>query len=237
MRNGRSILAVVPARSGSKGLPNKNMRLLAGKSLIAHAAVTLAMLPWLDRRIISTDSGDYAREAESHGLSAPFIRPPHLSTDTAGAIETLQHALITAEQIDGRSYDVVLIVEPTSPLRIAADIESAVDLLISSGADSVVTVSAIDSKFHPMKLLAIENERLTYYLPQGQGIKARQQLGGKYCFRNGLCYALTRDCLMAQQKIFTDNTRPLLIDRPIANIDDAMDFEWAEFLLFRGPRH
>jgi CMP-N-acetylneuraminic acid synthetase len=237
MRNGRSILAVVPARSGSKGLPNKNMRLLAGKSLIAHAADTLAALRWLDRRIISTDSQDYAREAESHGLAAPFIRPAHLSTDSAGAIETLQHALTTVEEGDQRRYDIILVVEPTSPLRIAADIESAVDLLISTGADSAVTVSLIDTKFHPMKLLAIENERLNYYLPQGQSIKARQQLGGQYCFRNGLCYALTRDCLMSQQKIFTDNTRPLVINRPIANIDDATDFEWAEFLLSRAQRH
>lgn len=237
MRSGKSILAVVPARSGSKGLPHKNMRPLAGKSLIAHAAGVLAALQWLDRRVISTDSHDYAREAESHGLSAPFIRPPHLSTDTAGAIETLQHALATAEELDRRVYDVVLIIEPTSPLRIPADIESSVDLLIATGADSVVTVSPIDSKFHPMKLLAIEDDRVNFYSPQGQGIKARQQLGGQYCFRNGLCYALTRDCLMTHQKIFTDNTRPLLVNRPIANIDDAMDFEWAEFLLTRGQRH
>lgn len=237
MRSGQSVLAVVPARSGSKGLPNKNMRPLAGKSLIAHAADILAALPWVDRKIISTDSQDYAREAKAHALAAPFIRPPHLSTDTAGAIETLQHALTTTEELDARRYDIILIIEPTSPLRIPADIESSVDLLLATAADSVVTVSPIDTKFHPMKLLAIENERINYYLPQGQGIKARQQLGGQYCFRNGLCYALTRDCLMSQQKIFTDNTRPLVINRPIANIDDASDFEWAEFLLTRAQRH
>src|SRR3954453_16283663 len=98
MLSEKSILAVVPARCGSKGLPNKNMRLLGGKTLIARAAETVGILPWLDRKIISTDSPEYAAEAEKHGLAAPFLRPAHLSTDTAGAIETLQHALLAIEQ-------------------------------------------------------------------------------------------------------------------------------------------
>lgn len=235
MRHNKSIIAVVPARAGSKGFPNKNITPLGGKTLIARAAECLAALPWLDRRIISTDSPEYAAEAERNGLAAPWIRPPHLATDTAGGVETMQHALTATEELDGRKYDVLLIIEPTSPSRRPADIEAAVDLLLKNDMDSVVAVSRIDTKFHPMKLLSIDDAgQLGFYLPQGAGVKARQQLGGKYCYRNGVCYAVTRDCLLNKAAVITERTLPLVIDRPVANIDDALDFAWAEFILARG---
>ena len=226
----KTILAVVPARSGSKGIPHKNLRPLAGRSLIARAGDCLSELPWLDARVISTDSAEYAREAERHGLAAPFLRPPELSTDRASAIDTLLHALKECEAVYAKRFDIVLIIEPTSPFRTPADIESAVTLLNESGADSVVSVSPLDTKGHPAKVLRIDSERVYYYEERGSGVVARQALEPLY-WRNGLCYALTRRCLVEQKAIFTRNTAPLVVHRPLVNIDDPIDFAWADFLI------
>ncbi len=232
MKNGKRILAVMPARSGSKGIPDKNLQSLGGRSLIARAACVLRSVEcdWIDQAIISTDSVAYADEARKHGLDAPFLRPPELSHDQAGAIETMIHALVEAEKHYGERFEIVLIIEPTCPLRQAEDIRGAVDLLIESGAESVVTVSRADTKFHPHKLLRLSEDRLDFYVAAGAAVKARQTLEPLY-FRNGACYALTRTCLLDRQAVFTDNTRGLLIERDLVNIDEPIDLEFARFLV------
>src|SRR3989304_2034118 len=123
MWQGKNILAVVPARSGSKGIPDKNMRHVKGISLIGHAGLCLQQLKWIDAKIISTDSSSYAKEGERYGLAAPFLRPAELSSDTATAVETIAHAIKEADAHYAKRFDIVLIVEPTSPLRQARDIE------------------------------------------------------------------------------------------------------------------
>ncbi|MGG1312274.1 MULTISPECIES: cytidylyltransferase domain-containing protein [Cohnella] len=230
MYSNRSVIAIVPARSGSKGIPGKNMRRLAGVSLIGHAGLCLGRLPWLDAKVLSSDSAAYIAEGRRYGLDAPFVRPAELSTDTAGAVETAVHALAEAEKHYGRTFDVILLVEPTSPLRLAEDVERATELLIRSGADSVVTVSAVPSKFHPRKIFGLNGSKLSFYEPEGAGVVYRQALDAKY-WRNGVCYALTRDCLLNKRNVITDRTLPLLIDREVVNIDDPIELEWAAFLL------
>ncbi len=229
----KRILAVVPARSGSKGVRDKNMRQLAGLSLIARAAQCLGSLKWLDRSIISTDSVRYAEEAIKYGLEAPFLRPSQLASDTAGAVETIQHAVITTESQFKESYDIILIIEPSSPLREPEDIAKCVELLITKGADSVVTVSEADSKCHPRKLFLIKEEKLKYFVQDGATISSRHQLAGDYFYRNGVCYALTRNCILDQEKIITDSSVPLILKRPVVNIDTPIELDWAEFLLNR----
>ena len=231
MLEGKHILAVVPARSGSKGIPHKNMRTLKGTSLIGWAGKTLSQLAFIDARIISTDSPEYASEGKRYGLEAFFLRPKHLSVDTTSAIETMQHALQKAERHYAACFDIILIVEPTSPLRISEDIEHATRRLIETGADSVVTVSPLPSKSHPQKILALHEGRLRFFQSEGNQITARQMLSGDLYWRNGICYALTRTCLMEYGVIFTERTLPEVIMRPIVNIDEPIDLDWAEFLL------
>ncbi len=232
---GKTVLAIVPARSGSKGIPHKNMHTIAGISLIGWAGRCLDKLPWLDARIISTDSAEYAGEGRKYGLDAPFLRPPELSTDAAGAVETVTHALMEAESYYKKSFEVILIIEPTSPLRRPEDIEASAALLITAKADSVVTVSPLSSKFHPLKVLSIEDNHLGFYHEKGNSVVYRQSLNTLY-WRNGICYALTRDCLLAKKEIFTDQTLPLLIEREIVNIDEQIELEWAEFLVGRDKK-
>lgn len=231
MFHNQRILAVVPARSGSKGIPDKNMQPLLGTSLIGWAGRTLAEVSWIDTRLISTDSPRYAAEAQHYGLDAPFLRPAHLSTDEATAVETMQHALLAAEQFYGFHFDVILIVEPTCPLRCPEDIEQTIQCLVESAADSVVTVSPLPAKSHPKKILTVEDGRLQFFQPGGNSITSRHMLDGGLYWRNGVCYALTRPCLMDKGVIFTDNTLPVIINRPIVNIDDPLELRWAELLL------
>lgn len=234
MMNGKRILAVVPARSGSKGIPNKNMRELCGTSLIGWAGKTLSQLPFLDARILSTDSEEYTREGERYGLAAPFLRPAQLSGDKAGAIETMQHALVEAERHYDTRFDVLLIVEPTSPLRMPDDIERVTRRLVESGADSVVTVSPLSSKSHPRKILKVANGWLDFWQAGGNSVVDRQALSTNLYWRNGVCYALTRECL-ERGLIFTERTLPDIITRPIVNIDEELELDWAEFLMRRFP--
>lgn len=233
MYHGRKILAVVPARSGSKGIPHKNMKKIQGKSLIAHAARLLAGLKWLDARVISTDSKAYAAEAKRHGLDAPFLRPSDLSADSSGAVETMQHALRACEEHYETRFDVILIIEPTSPLRTKRDLEDCLKLLEKTGADSTLTVSPLSTKSHPNKIFTLDEARVKYFGQDGSRIQSRHQLSGKYFWRNGLCYALTRECLMEKQAIITDHTTAVVVDRSVSNIDDPLDLEWAEILMRR----
>lgn len=232
----KRVIAIVPARSGSKGIPNKNMRKLSGVSLIGLAGKCLDQLPWIDAKIITSDSFDYCAEGKNFGLDAPFVRPAELSTDTAGAVETITHALLEAEKVYQTLFDIVLIIEPTSPLRQATDIEKAAELLVKQKADSVVTVSELSLKFHPGKIFDIKDNKLSFYDRNGSSIVYRQALDHKKYWRNGICYALTRECLLDKMKIITDDTLPLIIDREVVNIDEPIELEWAEFLFHLQKR-
>ena len=227
------VLAVVPARSGSKGIPDKNMQTLDGVSLIGLAGRCLVNVPIIDRRIISTDSERYAEEGRRWGLDAPFLRPPELATDTASAADTVTHALTTVEAIDGVRYDIILIIEPTSPLRLPVDVERTARHLHESGADSVVAVSPLPAKSHPHKILTVTDGRLDYFMPAGHSVVARQSLPPLY-WRNGVCYAVSRRLLLDASAIIGPDARAEVIDHPVVNIDEPWELEWAAMELARG---
>jgi CMP-N,N'-diacetyllegionaminic acid synthase len=230
---GKKVLAVVPARSGSKGVPDKNMKILGGLSLIARAAECLNELDWLDAKVLSTDSNRYADEGKKYGLQVPFLRPDLLSSDTSTAIDTMVHSLQESEKVFDTEFDILLIIEPTSPFRMALDIEGVCRELVENNVDSVVCVSPLDSKCHPAKALIMQNNKLQHYEQRGKDITARQELETLYA-RNGICYAITKECLLNNKDIITDKTRAFLIERHIVNIDKPIDIEWAEFLIQHG---
>jgi CMP-N,N'-diacetyllegionaminic acid synthase len=234
MISGRKVLAVVPARAGSKGIPDKNIREVGGRSLIAWAGGCLARTPAVDARFLSTDSERYASEGRRAGLEAPFLRPAELATDTATAVDTVLHALQEAETRKAETFDIILIVEPTSPLRSPEDLERSLRLLVDSGGDSVVTVSRAPMKFLPRKLLRFDGDRLTFFVPEGAAVRNRQELGDGAVYRNGVCYAVTRECLTRRRTLFTESTRGLVIEHPTVNIDDPIELEFADFLLSRS---
>ncbi len=233
MIEGKRILVVVPARGGSKGIKLKNLQPLKGIPLVSIVGRVVKRLDWVDRAVVSTDHEEIAAAAESEGLSAPFRRPEELSGDRIADWDVLHHALITCEELDGCTYDVIVMLQPTSPFRRPDHVTATVKKLITGGFDAVWTVSETDSKAHPLKQLVIEGELLDYYDPAGAKIIARQQLKPVY-HRNGVAYAITRQCLEEQRTIKGEQTSYLLIDDPLVNIDTMDDFLYAEFLLERG---
>lgn len=234
MIEGRRLLAVVPARGGSKGIPLKNLRPVLGVPLVARVGQVVAELDFVDRAVVSTDHEEIAAVAEAAGLAAPFRRPEALSGDRVGDLEVLSHALEETERLDGVAYDIVVMLQPTSPLRRAADVRRAVEMLVRGAWDAVWTVSETDSKAHPLKQLTVEagSGRLDYYDPAGRAIVARQQLAPVY-HRNGIAYAISRRCLLEQATIMGARTGALVIERPTPSIDTEWDIELCELLMRR----
>lgn len=236
MIEGRRVLAVVPARSGSKGIPDKNLQRLAGRTLIEQTARVLSHpeCEWIDRKVLSTDSPAYGAEGSRHGLEVPFLRPPELSTDTSTAIDVLRHALLEVEGTGGERFDLVLIVEPTSPLRVPEDVRRVAEAVVTAGVSSALTVSRVDTKFHPFKVFR-RDERgvLSLFSAEGKAVTRRQQLEPLY-FRNGAAYALTRDLLLNQGRVFGDDALGVLIDRELVNVDEPQDLAYAQWLIETG---
>ena len=233
MIGNESVLAMVPARSGSKGVADKNMRRLKGLSLIAWAGRTLAALPEVDARVLSTDSAAYAEEGKKHGLEVPFLRPAELSGDRATAMDALRHALGEMERRAGKRFDRIILVEPTCPLRRPLDVRACLEALRSSGARSALTLSRLSAKSHPYKVLTLDGERVRPFHPEGGAVTGRQDLPGGLYWRNGAAYAFTRRSVLEDAVPVGDDTAGVVIDRPLANIDDETDFAWAEFLMAR----
>jgi len=233
MINNKRILAVVPARGGSKGIPMKNLQPVNGVPLVAHVGRVLAELPEVDRSVVSTDHDEIAAVAEASGIAAPFRRPESLSGDRIGDIDVLVHALETCERLDGLHYDIVLMLQPTSPLREASHVRDCALKLLEGNWDAVWTVSQTDTKGHPLKQLLIEADGgMDYYDPAGANIIARQQLKPVY-HRNGIAYAITRDCLLGQRSIKGARTAALVIEGDHVSIDTMWDLELVEFILSR----
>jgi len=226
--NDKRILAVVPARGGSKGVPLKNLRKVCGRSLVAWVGEVIQHVTCLDRAVVSTDHEGIAREAEKSGIDAPFRRPVKLSGDRIGDVDVLQHALTTMETLDGVKYDVVVMLQPTSPSRRPEHIEEVITRLLDDNYDAVWSVSETDLKSHPLKQLVIEeNGQLRYYDPEGAEIIARQQLTPVY-HRNGIVYVITRDSLLNGGVLLPENSSAIKIVGPVVNIDAEEDFVIAE---------
>jgi len=230
MIDNKTILVVVPARGGSKGVKLKNLRPLNGVPLVALVGKVVRQLAYVDRAVVSTDHSEIARVAIDSGLEAPFMRPSEFSGDRIADWDVLNHALLSCEKSDNRTYDIIVMLQPTSPFRQPEHVTAAVTKLIEGGYDAVWTVSETDSKAHPLKQLIIREDRLDYYDPAGADIIARQQLKPMY-HRNGVAYAITRDCILRQESIKGDNASFVVIDDVLVNIDTEMDFKLAEFIL------
>ena len=226
----KTVLVVVPARGGSKGVKLKNIRTINGVPLVALVGQVVKELFYVDRAVVSTDHPEIAAIARGAGLDVPFMRPEELSGDFVGDWAVLNHALGECERLDGRHYEVVVMLQPTSPFRKPQHVTAAVEKLIKGGYDAVWTVSQTDSKAHPLKQLVIRDDMLDYYDPAGATIIARQQLNPVY-YRNGMAYAITRDCIIKKKSIKGDKTSFVLIDEPMVDIDTEFDFKLAEFVL------
>ena len=234
MIEGRSVLAVVPARGGSKGIPLKNLRTVSGRPLVALAGDVARAVPEIDRAVVSTDHDEIARVAEESGLAAPFRRPAAISGDRIGDFEVLIQALEAMEECDAHRYDIIVMLQPTSPLRTPDMVSKTIKLLVNQRWDSVWSVSPTDSKAHPLKQLKIIDGKMDYYDPQGAAVIARQQLTPVF-HRNGIAYAVTRECLVEQRSIKGRRSGAYVVEGNHVSIDTEWDLALVEFILSRSP--
>ena len=233
MIGGRRVLAVVPARGGSKGIPLKNLKPVMGVPMVALVGAVIAAVPDIDRAVVSTDHDEIALVAESSGIAAPFRRPEDLSGDRIGDWDVLVHALHETERLDGVTYDIVVMLQPTSPLRTAEHVRAAIAMLVDGAWDAVWTVSLTDSKAHPLKQLTVGDGSLGYYDQAGAGVVARQQLPPLY-HRNGIAYAITRECLLEQRTLMGRRTGAVVLDGHFVSVDTEWDLALVEFILQRS---
>lgn len=229
-----SVLAIITARGGSTGLPGKNIRAFAGKPLIAHSILAAREAgEVVDRIIVSTDDGKIAGIARECGADVPFLRPPELARDDTPSLPVVQHALEFVEREEGRTYDQVLLLQPTSPLRTAGDIRSS---LAMAGPGTTAVISVTDaSGCHPVKLRTIENGLLRPFSGDGFRQVRRQDFGPPLYKTNGAIYLTRRDTLMEAQEFY--GPAPLAYVMPperSIDIDTETDFAVAEFLYLRS---
>jgi CMP-N-acetylneuraminic acid synthetase len=227
-----AVLAIVPARGGSKGVPGKNLRPLAGRLLIEYALDAARQSGVVDRTILSTDSPEIADAGRRIGMDVPFLRPAELSRDESPMLPVIQHAV---QELAARGWTpgIVVLLQPTSPLRRPQHVREAVELLRQSGVDSVVTVVEVPKHLSPDYLMRIEDGVLRPFLPEGARVTRRQDARAAYS-RDGTVYAFRRETLDRFGSIYGANCRPLVIPGSESlSIDTPGDWDRAEHLLAR----
>ena len=225
--------AIIPARGGSKGILRKNLQEVGGLSLVARAARVARSLPWIDQAIVSTDDQEIAEEGRRHGLDVPFLRPAALAGDSAAAAPAWQHAWLASEAHYGCRFDLSVWLQPTSPFRKPEDVERTVRALVEGGRRAATTVSRVPGHFTPHKILTMDGAgRLAHYRPEGAQVVARQQIP-PYWYRNGLCYAVTRETLVERGHIIEEDCAGVVVDGYVVNIDEPIELEIARLLADR----
>ncbi len=219
------VLALIPARSGSKGVPDKNTKLLAGRSLLEYAAAAAVAAGIIDRSVLSTDSDRIAAEGRRVGLEVPFIRPADLARDDTPMLPVIEHALGALEQ-EGWAAEIVVLLQPTSPLRRAEHIRDAVQQLRDSGADSVVTVVELPRHLSPDYVMRMEGGRLEPFLAEGKDVTRRQDARSAFV-RDGTVYAFWSRTVREMHSIYGRDCRPLVLSAADSITIDTQS-DWAE---------
>lgn len=219
------VLGLVPARGGSKGVPGKNVRPLAGHTLLEYTARAARESGVIDRVILSTDSAEIADAGRRAALEVPFMRPAALAADDTPMLPVIEHALAEIAK-NGWSPDIIVLLQPTSPLRRPGHIRDAVHLLRDTGADSVVTVVEVPRHLSPDYVMRVDEGRLKPFLPDGARVTRRQDTRPAY-YREGTVYGFWRATLERYGGIYGDDCRPLLL-RPSESLSIDTEDDWNE---------
>jgi CMP-N-acetylneuraminic acid synthetase len=221
MINGRKVLALIPARGGSKGIKNKNIVDLEGKPLIAYTIEAALNAGYVDDVVVSTDSEQIAQVAREYGASVPFLRPAELAKDTSKTIDAVMHAIEEMKK-RGQEYDILLLLQCTSPLRTAEDIKGALEKFERNNEISLVSVSKVQD--HPILIRKIiDDVSMEHLLPVNSTV--RRQDMPEYYRVNGSINVNRVDELTLDTSL-NDNLQPYIIEEEHAvDIDTLLDLE------------
>lgn len=226
-----NVLGVIPARGGSKSVPHKNLAPLNGKPMMVWTIEAAQNSKLLTHFVVSSEDEEIIRVAKKYGAPAPFVRPAEFATDEAPSLPVVQHAVREMEARLNIVFDYVVLLQATSPLRTGTDIDAALEKLIATGADSVVSVVRI-AHHHPYRMRFIEDDLLVK-LPMGEQkeLQRRQDLPPVY-IRNGAIFATKREVVMEKDSFLGTISRPYLMpESRSANVDTKFDFLVVEVMM------
>ena len=230
MFNKHKILAIIPARGGSKGVPDKNLKKIGGRSLVEWALLTAMASPLIDRIVVSSDSRRIINRANKHGLFAPFVRPDELAGDETPSLPVFQHALKFAEREDNCEYDYIVVLEPPCPFRLPGHIDEGIELAVGSKSTSVMSlVKVFDC--HPVRIKKLlSGGRIEpFCIPEPEGLR-RQDQDPAY-IRNGAVYVFARRT-MVNDRLWGDSPYGFEMQGDLygINIDGPLDLTKAAHL-------
>lgn len=222
----KKVLAIIPARAGSKRIKNKNKLKLAGKELVRYAIESTLSAQLISTIVVNSDDEDILAIAQEYENIYSLKRPKNISGDEAKAMTYVKHTL---ENL-GNSFDFIVIIQPTSPFTTGEDIDGTIKLLLESDADSAVSVMKLDHAIHPVKLKTMKDLELVPFFEEEQGRMAAHELSELYV-RNGSVYASTIQTIQ-EGLIIGEKCLGYLMPRERSiDINDPIDFEFAAFLL------
>ena len=229
----KRLTAFIFARGGSKGLPGKNTRLLAGKPLIGWAVEQALAVPAIDRVIVSTDTSEIAAAAQAYGAQVPFVRPARLALDTTPELEAWCHALNYLRKTENRLPEAFVSVPATAPLRKPADISACIDLFAQGGSDVVLTIT--HARSNPwFNMVAYAQDGTIAPVNNPEGTVMRRQDAPHVMDISTVAYVADPKFVLAGNRIFSGRVRGVV--RPpehAIDIDTALDFEIADFLMHK----
>lgn len=228
----KKILGIIPARGGSKGVPNKNIKFLGGNPLIAWTIEEAKNSKLLNRLILSTDSKKIAEIAKKYGIEVPFLRPSEIAKDYTPMLQVIKHSLTYLKKDEDYMPDVIVILQPTVPFRKSENIDKAINLYFQYNSTAVVSVSKVPGHYNPKWQLKINSNGMLTTL-EGKRLSTlktcRQSLTETY-YRNGEIYVIKPDNIINKNSIYGEKVLPFITEAHV-NIDTDIDFEYAEFLI------
>lgn len=225
-------LGLINARGGSKAIPGKNIKPLSGKPLIAYSIQAGLAASRISRVVVSTDSAEIAKVALAYGADVPFMRPPEFALDTTLQIDTIRHAVAALEAKEDR-YDIIVLLQPTCPLRTASDVDGAIELMEKTDADTVISVTQVHSQ-HPLTMYVGGPGSAIQPLLSGNNAGVLRQEFSPILWRNGAIYGMRRDVVMKHGVLYGSKVVGYVMpEERSANIDEEIDWVVAEALIRR----
>lgn len=222
-------VAIICARGGSKGVSKKNIRPLCGKPLLVHTIDVARKCHSIDRVVVSTEDPEIAEVARASGAEVPFLRPNELALDSAPKLPVIKHVVDYLESQEGYQPDIVVDLDPTSPLRTEADIEACIRMVRDEGADNVFSVTKAHRNPY-FNMVEIVDGRVRLVKPLPQSVVRRQDAPEVYDM-NASIYVWKREVLMNNDSLFLERTRIYEMPEWAIDVDSETDFEFVEFIL------
>jgi N-acylneuraminate cytidylyltransferase/CMP-N,N'-diacetyllegionaminic acid synthase len=229
------MLAIIPARGGSKGLPGKNIKLLGGVPLICHTIKAALDSNLIDRVIVSTENDEIASIAKNCGAEVPFMRSIDLASDTSMVMDSYLQVVDMITKENSKLIESFVALLPTVPLRTSKDIDNAIQIFNDKNANSVISVVEASTPVYWHRSISKEGI-LENFLPEFNALKNRQELKKTY-LPNGAVYVFRTEVLRSTREYYTSKTYPYIMPKErSADIDDNFDFEWARYLFKKNNK-